>query len=1079
MGDVANTMPAAVSVFDPCFADTVERGAKNEVLASTVRTAREVVLTQEASAPSAKAIKIANTESITIWGDVVRVHGTIRTPGRAIKIFCRLLDFISGTDDKSGIDVSGAGGKDGEAKDVRAAAGKDGINRKDADGKDGENGTHGDPGKNGGTIEICCDTIVVSGEVILSADGGRGGNGAPGQHGGHGGDGSTGFTTEGERVGAFGGSGGRGGHGGDGGNAGNAGAITLQLMNIVRSGDKSRLTVRAFGGRGGNGAAPGKGGNGGDGGTPAPQIFESRTGHQYERFYLGGADAGGGGICGVPGYGGGPGVTGVVKLGVPISVKPGSESKFYSRFHWDWLYEAKSPAEKGLLDALLGAATVAFPDKPLSGRDCEPLPNRNECGLPGKPGQGSELGRADKQNFDPAHPERTGIHSGAVGKVRPNVTARKEKAAKAPTTPAKLDLTRHQKIEYKDLAAQADMEQLKMLFESVRTRYLLTGSQTDFENVQVIMETLVWLASVAESKDKPLFDAASATLNNLREGWNVFGRDTDFAALGTLKDYQDDLTTMLDLFDPIERTYTKLNKSLKATSEQDKYLKNVIGRQKTLIGGLQKLENKIVDQIKSVAVEFQTLDDARRHSASVLTDRLNRLRGDIQEAIGLSAADFCNLFTQLSFTSVEPSREDGVIGFLDGFGARGGAMVLSQAGEMVHKALENVPSDTGAPINKNWCIRRMQYLNKSVNTVAGLKEAKDGLIKTDPSAEFRLLATREQLEAICSNFYEQFPVAKEAVDVLDEYIETVAARNEKIAEYNQLLTELCYIRGERQKTEAQQVEAEGTQRKTSSPGLHAMAGYASALRRHALERCIEQLYMASRVLTMQALDSYDVFADVLGQLGSTPGELDSSALKVGLIDIIEKKLAEKQSKGTLTDYESLGSRCKVILTPEKNPLLFRMLSQGKAGTFQILPVGPDTTMERNPFARMAEVRVTGIRCTAIGATTSDGTLAFEITHPGIETFYREDGHSIRLRHTPVTTPCRYDMKSPGPPGYVALDRDHRMIGPFCAWIIRIPEAANDKLNLTGLHSITVEFQGKFRAFQAGAESGALAGAVTG
>ena len=70
----------------------------------------------------------------------------------------------------------------------------------------------------------------------------------------------------------------------------------------------------------------------------------------------------------------------------------------------------------------------------------------------------------------------------------------------------------------------------------------------------------------------------------------------------------------------------------------------------------------------------------------------------------------------------------------------------------------------------------------------------------------------------------------------------------------------------------------------------------AALRKHSLELCIEQLYMASRVFTMQALVSYDVFADMLEELGSKPGELESSALNAALIEIISEKLAEKQRK---------------------------------------------------------------------------------------------------------------------------------------------------------------------------------------
>jgi hypothetical protein len=106
---------------------------------------------------------------------------------------------------------------------------------------------------------------------------------------------------------------------------------------------------------------------------------------------------------------------------------------------------------------------------------------------------------------------------------------------------------------------------------------------------------------------------------------------------------------------------------------------------------------------------------------------------------------------------------------------------------------------------------------------------------------------------------------------------------------------------------------------------------------------------------------------------------------------------------------------------------------------------------------MSEVRITGIRCTAQGMKTADNIHTIDITHPGIETFYTEDGRSIRLHHNPVTVPCSYDSKSSSEVAFTALDSDHRMIGPFCSWILRISKKANGKgLDLSGLQSITVD-----------------------
>jgi hypothetical protein len=166
-----------------------------------------------------------------------------------------------------------------------------------------------------------------------------------------------------------------------------------------------------------------------------------------------------------------------------------------------------------------------------------------------------------------------------------------------------------------------------------------------------------------------------------------------------------------------------------------------------------------------------------------------------------------------------------------------------------------------------------------------------------------LRATREQAETICSNFYESYPAAKKISESLDDYIEAVAARNEKVEEY-QLLADLAYFRAELNKAQEQKDQVDTSLQQHANPWLPAMAKFIRALSRHAWERCVEHLYTASRVYTLQSLNLYDVFVDVLGGLTDPKtGDLKWSALATGLIDLIGKKLDETQSE---TNREIFG-----------------------------------------------------------------------------------------------------------------------------------------------------------------------------
>jgi hypothetical protein len=624
------------------------------------------------------------------------------------------------------------------------------------------------------------------------------------------------------------------------------------------------------------------------------------------------------------------------------------------------------------------------------------------------------------------------------------------------------------RIEYKKLASQADTEQMDMLFQHARTRYLLTNIQTDTKSVGTIAEALSWLMVLTGSPArKALNESASGTLSNLRRGCNVFGKGPEFAALGTLKNYKKELKTMLELFGPVEARYVKVNQHLNAAAALQTYLSSVVQDQENLLLGLRSLEKQRADDLKQAAAAIQTLSAAQADLARSLADALHSVATKVLGACGLTITDFCNLFNQLSFTSVEPSQRKGIAGFIDGLDTRGHAMIFSQVGDMLTKAIQNVPSDLGPSLNKNFVVRRLQYLGEDVKSIDKLKETKDGLIQRDPSGEYRLLATREQLEAILSNFYQQFPEANQASHIFDQYIETVAARNSKVDEYNQLLSGLCYVRAEQEKTKTRIGQAATAQKQSANPGLPTMAAYASALRRHALERIVEQLYTASGIYALYALDYRNIFGEVLGKMttDSGPGELNAEFLDAALIELISNTLDSTQ-KNKATEVTRLpdGEHCRLTLTPKRNPLLFKMLKAGKAGSFAILPAGPTTSIDQNPFAGMSEVRIQAIRCIADGMKTRDNVHIINLTHPGIETFYTQAGRQVRLSHAPRTVQCSYNADEIASAKFAALPVDERMMGPFCQWIIAIPAGDNGDLDLTELESITLEFKVKCRAF---------------
>ena len=177
------------------------------------------------------------------------------------------MNFLGGLT----IDGSGDWGQDGEDQKDRG----DRILLRD--GKEGYDGTNGQPGFGGGNYEVYLwkegdlyfihvrdlnNSLTVwkyktraTSTVLFNISGGRGGDGG----GGDGKDGSKDDDGKMKRPG----DGGNGGHGGLGGNGGNGGSLNL-FIHTNASDISSQLTYNVSGGAGGEGGKGGKGGNAGD-----------------------------------------------------------------------------------------------------------------------------------------------------------------------------------------------------------------------------------------------------------------------------------------------------------------------------------------------------------------------------------------------------------------------------------------------------------------------------------------------------------------------------------------------------------------------------------------------------------------------------------------------------------------------------------------------------------------------------------------------------------------------------------------------------------------------------------------------
>lgn len=657
-----------------------------------------------------------------------------------------------------------------------------------------------------------------------------------------------------------------------------------------------------------------------------------------------------------------------------------------------------------------------------------------------------------------------------------------------------------------DIAGNQDGEQLQILYDLVRTRYLFAPPGGALP--PHLGEQVSWLVNVAEARVDlkledgtidaampSLYRVASSMYGNLWSGKSIFGHIPSDVVLGTPEKYEDALQKMTDNLKSVEKynqLTTRFEQFAQSWSANWSQVKDATDG---VMGVMEQQKTEITKPGGLLSVAMATIKEretARGTMFEKLKTKSNEFADEVNKNIKLKPEDFFGMLNQLSFTNREFHNQAGK--FLAGGAAAAGAMLVSQAGEMATKAMDNVITDTGEAMNKKYLIRSVKTLTAKLPNITDLKQARDGVIAQDPNSEARLLATEEQLNSILENFYEQSEKARDLSSMLDAYVDAVQQRNAAVDEWNELLALYAYCNGEIQKAKTQSAAID--EKTSNDPGLPAMARWHMALNRHALEKCIETLYDACLVYKLHRLEDFNVYSNLGSAIDSDTGVLNHATLKTLLNDYIFALLKLTKSHSDRSTMQ--GVEFEIMLLTEGSPAdpsiptegSLEYLKTGGSATFTVpapdprailpkspTPDGSEPTRQRNPFAGNADIRLTHIVPSVflengdeLRAICSDYTI--KLTHSGMETFYTSAGIEVFLTHDPMTKAFTCKEGAQQADSGALSDEYSKLIGPFCRWEISIPQGnlvykrgiVPAEKNLGRLKSIRILFKGEWRAF---------------
>jgi hypothetical protein len=164
---------------------------------------------------------------------------------------------------------------------------------------------------------------------------------------------------------------------------------------------------------------------------------------------------------------------------------------------------------------------------------------------------------------------------------------------------------------------------------------------------------------------------------------------------------------------------------------------------------------------------------------------------------------------------------------------------------------------------------------------------------------------------------------------------------------------------------------------------------------------------------------------------------------------------------------------ELTFTLAENPDVINALITNGLVYIPIAPAVQSTNIADNPFAGMANVRLTLVRARITGATTSDQVLRINIAAGGSETIVAPDNTQVGFTHDPSGALFKYNYVT----GEIENEADFgvvdsgggssstwALIGPFTTWTVHPDPLLNLDLDLTNVTQLSLEFQGTTYAF---------------
>lgn len=606
-------------------------------------------------------------------------------------------------------------------------------------------------------------------------------------------------------------------------------------------------------------------------------------------------------------------------------------------------------------------------------------------------------------------------------------------------------------------AGSLNAYQCQMVIERARLLYLEADGTTADPLFAQAYDAFSFYASLYDQSAATLSDPLKSILAQatsytvqLNSKLDVYGRPYNYVPLVSYNTYDALLSEQLAMFATIETAFDGYFANLQQQKQAAQHVQDCITSTTASIASNKASIVALLDDASALVPSIEAAQVAVVRAQAVLQAAIVELKDMIEGDIGCPLVNILESVGMSILTSGKVSPSSVITAALSGLASYNP---------------NSVPFGLGS-LNRAFLVSLVQFVESNVQSIKEGYGNIGGLITEDDPNGARLVQAEIQFDELYTLFFNKWGAAQAVEQAFTAYVQAVQYRNQLISNYNNDYIQACTLWQSDQSLQQLLQKAQDCLQGNNGPFLPEVVTFMSHAYHQARTELIRSLYLTSRAQQFWAVAPYDGLRALIGL--DDPSQINSSTLATAQYQLLANFENAITNQGQVSES---FSPLQIVIDDSNTLMAFRDDPQL---LIPISPVMADTPASPSqPFAGLANVRLTTVRVYVEGASTANGALRVSIMHGGYETIVSPDNVAMSFIHKPLSVTFQYALAAPngiaidGTIGDTTADDNFALIGPFTTWSVKVDPLLNAGLDLSQVSRITIEFGGTFSSFPQG------------